>query len=315
MSKNGGSANSESLRDMARAAESWATQGKSTELEHWLDREVDGEGVPIRLTIPEWSECLKALVEARAQRPDWPEKLEERTRCLLRSVLRFSRTDGTPTTRFNGEVAPEARENLRALANAFPRTGEARVLGWWLSLSRIAHVPPPLPAWSCQRQPLAVLRASWQKEEDMVVVDHRERGSVTRLEVIGSGQSWLEPEWTSSLSAGPITAPKPRQWVSNSVADLAEWSHRASGASITRTALMLRGRQIAILADEVAGKTPLSEPLESRLALPPGVTAVPLPDCRGMLLRQAGQRAGALALPLALPCLPYETERGEFRTG
>ena len=45
MSKHVGTVNGELLRDMARAAELWAIQGKSTELERWIDREIDGDSM------------------------------------------------------------------------------------------------------------------------------------------------------------------------------------------------------------------------------------------------------------------------------
>jgi hypothetical protein len=315
MNDSGGSENGSGLRGIARALESWVTQGRSKDLERWLDREVDGEGTPTRLTIPEWSDCLAALAEARRQRPGWPESLDARTQDLLRSVLRFSRTDGTAATSFNGKASPRTIKQLTFLAKAYPKTGEARVLGWWLSLRRVPHVPPPLPAWSSDRHPLATLRSSWQKQEDLVVVDHRERGSVTRFELIGSGHSWIGPEWSSLPATATSALAKPHHWVSNSAADLAEWTFRSGGSTITRSALLLRGRQMAILSEQVGSKTALRGQVESRFALPPGVTAENLRGCRGMLLRSSGKRAAAQVLPLSLPCLPYETDRGAFRAG
>jgi hypothetical protein len=171
-----------------------------------------------------------------------------------------------------------------------------------------------MPAWSSKRLPLAVLRASWQKQEDMLIVDHRERGSRGRLELIGGGLPWLGPEWRRGVSQGETTAPKSNLWESSSVADLTEWSFRSDGLRVTRCALLLRGRQTAILGEQVAGKTLPAEPTDVRFDLPPGVTAQPLANCRGVLLRVAGKRTAAQALPLALPCIPYETERGSLRT-
>jgi hypothetical protein len=314
MNKSGANEKHRDAHGLSQALEFWVKQGQWKELERWLDREVDREGTPIRLSIPEWSDCLGALFEARRQRPGWPESLDERTRALLRAVLRFSRTDGTLCTQFNGAITPGAIETLEVMAKAFPRSGEARVLGWWLCLPRPARVPPPLPAWSSDRHPLAALRASWQKQDDLLVLDHRQRGTATRMELIGSGHSWLGPDWTSTSTSpsAQATAPKPHHWVSTSTADLAEWTFRCSGLTVTRSALLLRGRQTAIFSEQMAGRTAITTPIASMYALPPGVSAEPLPGCRGMLLRPAGKRATAQVLPLALPCLPYETERGEF---
>jgi hypothetical protein len=302
------------LRGLKEALESWVEYGRTARLERWLDRELDSEGAPLRLSIPDWSNCLSGLVEARRARPGWPEALEARALAVFRAVLRFSRTDGTPATQFNNDRGVGPALDIAALARAFPRTGEARVVGWWLSLSRTTHVPPPLPAWSSQRLPLAALRASWEKQEDALFVDHREGGSRGRLELIGGGRSWLGPEWRHGSFQGEAATPKPSLWVTNSVADLAEWTFRAGGLRVTRSALLLRGRQTALLGEQIESKSTSVEPIEARFDLPPGVTAERLTDCRGLLLRAAGKRATACALPLSLPCLPYETERGSFRT-
>jgi hypothetical protein len=168
-----------------------------------------------------------------------------------------------------------------------------------------------LPAWSSDRQPLAVLRPSWQKNDDMLVLDHRQRGTVTQLELIGAGHSWLGPSWNHSRPAASATFAKPRFWLSNSSADLAEWSFRTGGVRIVRSALLLRGRQIALLSDQVEGDVQTDQAIESQFELPPDVTAESLRNCRGMLLRRPGRKM-AQVLPLALPCLPYETDRGKF---
>ncbi|MBV8487655.1 MAG: hypothetical protein JO161_05205 [Planctomycetaceae bacterium] len=106
--------------------------------------------------------------------------------------------------------------------------------------------------------------------------------------------------------------PSLAKWISSSVADLAEWSFRLGDVQITRTALMLRGQKTALLSDQIDGRRMLSETVSVSYSLPPDVVAKPLADCRGMLLWRPETKAVALALPLALPALPYTTERGQF---
>src|SRR5208283_2760933 len=126
--------------------------------------------------------------------------------------------------------------------------------GWWLSLPDSLHVPPPLPALSSSRHVLAVLRGGWQKHDDLLVVDHRQREPQTRFELMGSGTSWLGGDWRLAGTAAAASCPKPDSWNSSSAADLLEWSCRSAGLRLTRTALLLRGRKLALLADQIDGK-------------------------------------------------------------
>ena len=165
--------------------------------------------MPIRLSIPDWWQCVRGLAEARCLRPGWSKKVDRHALALLRSLLRFSRPAGTPTTDFDAvELDASRRTSLAQLARAYARSGEARVIGWWLSLPDAWHVPPPLPAWSSSRHVLAVLRGGWQKCDDLLVVDHRRREPQTRFELMGSGCSWLGPDWRL---ASTVTASSRRQ--------------------------------------------------------------------------------------------------------
>lgn len=302
------------LESLARALTAWVRQGNSASLERWLERELEGDGAPIRLSIPAWWECVRGLAEARHCRPGWSKGVDHRVVGLLRSLLRFSRPDGTAATDFDASgIDAASRSNLTQLARAYARTGEARVIGWFLSLPDANHVPPPLPAWSSARHVLAVLRGGWQKGDDLLIVDHRKREPQTRFELMGSGCSWLGPEWRLARTAGASSSARPGSWISNSVVDLVEWSYRSAGLRFTRTAVLLRGRKIALLCDQIDGTDLPGTPLETEFGLPPGVTAEPIPGCRGLLLRPSGSRTPAQVLPVALPAAPYETDRGQFR--
>ncbi len=302
------------LESLARALCAWVRQGNSASLERWFARELGDDGAPIRLSIPDWRQCVRGLAAARHCRPGWSKRVDRQALALLRSLLRFSRPAGTPTTDFDAvELDASYRTSLAQLARAYARSGEARVIGWWLSLPDALHVPPPLPAWSSSRHVLAVLRGGWQKRDDLLVVDHRRREPQTRFELMGSGYSWLGPNWRLTSTVAALSSARPGSWISNSVADLLEWSYRSSGLRCTRTALLLRGRKMALLGDQIDGKDLRGRSLETEFDLPAGVTAEPIPGCRGLLLRTSSGRATAQVLPVALPAVPYETDRGQFR--
>ncbi len=302
------------LQSLQRALGAWVDKGSSASLVRWLEHELEADGAPTKLSIPEYGLSLRALAEASQCRPGWPREIDRHLLGLLRSCLRFSRPGGTPTTDFTiKELDASGRATLAQLARSHPRSGEARVIGWWLSLPDSLHVPPPLPAWSSSLQVLAALRGGWKKGDDLLVVDHRRREALTRFELMGSGCSWLGPDWRLTQKATASSLPRPGSWVSSSVADLLEWSFRCSGLRITRTALLLRGRKLALLGDQIDGPKLTGGALETEFSLPPGITAEPIAACRGLLLKSSAGRTSAQVLPIGLPAAAYETERGEFQ--
>ena len=48
------------------------------------------------------------------------------------------------------------------------------------------------------------------------------------------------------------------------------------------------------------------------LTMPPAVVAGPVKESRALALAEPGRRGAAQVLPIALPCLPYPTDRGSF---
>jgi hypothetical protein len=196
-------------------------------------------------------------------------------------------------------------------------TGIARVLRWWFTPGQKESAPPPLPAWSAPDRVLAVLRADWLAKGDFLAVDHRDARSPCRFELFGGGRTWLGPEWAecSPSLAGPESRPTPSRWNTGPAADLAEWTYRAGGMRLTRSLLLLRGRRLALISLQAERAKPLSEAnLELRLSLPPAVSASPLKGSRARVLADPERRGAgsAQALPIALPGLPYPTERGAF---
>jgi hypothetical protein len=302
------------LASLAQAVRAWVQSGNSAKLARWFARELEAEGAPIRLGIADLWQCVTSLAEARQSRPGWSRELDLQVLALFRSFLRFSRSSATPTTDFDAlELDSQHRRSLEQLARTYPRSGEARVIGWWLSLPDGLHVPPPLPAWSSSRHVLAVLRGGWQKKDDLLVVDHRREEPLTRFELIGSGCSWLGPHWRLATAAGESSPARPGAWVTGSAADFLEWSYRNSGHRITRTALLLRGRKLAVLGDQIEGENLPEKTLISEFDLPASVTAEQISGNRGLLLRSSRGRESAQVLPIALPAGDYLTDRGRFR--
>lgn len=200
-------------------------------------------------------------------------------------------------------------------------TGIGRVLGWWLgNRSRGSETaPPPLPTWAAPDRVLGILRPDWLPGGDFVAVDHRDARSPCRLELFGGGRTWLGPEWGEGVGgpagpAGPASRPRTSRWITTAAADLIEWSYRVEGLRVTRSVVLLRGRRLALLSILVEGRGP-DEEVEPmlRLTMAPDVAAGPLKDVRALVLRQSRHRGAIQALPIALPCRPYLTDRGSLR--
>ena len=184
------------------------------------------------------------------------------------------------------------------------------VVNWWFPPTHHdRHAPPPLPADSRPDRPLAILRANWSKDGDFLAVDHRSPGTTTLTELYGSGRPWIGPSWSSSgpLPAEPPTRAKPTLWVSQSSADAAEWSFKVGRARVVRTAVLMRGRKIALLAEQWDGP---NDPGGTRWSLAEGVDVTKSEENRGLALSQARTKLSPRALPIALPRLPYATDRG-----
>ena len=117
------------------------------------------------------------------------------------------------------------------------------------------------------------------------------------------------------MPGGPTSRPKPRTWITGSAADLAEWTYRDGPTRIARSALLLRGRRLAMLSVLIEGRDASSDVgWTMRLSLPPAIAAAPLAGSRALVLAESKRRGSAQVLPIGLPCLPYATDRGRSRS-
>lgn len=301
------------LEKLDRAIRTLLERRQARPLEAWLGRELDADGVPRRLAVPDWFECLARITAARqAFAGEWPDAIDARLEGFVRSLLRFSRTDGQPVFGAPGAPTIDAAGLLREWASHLSDPGLSTVVDWWFPRARARsrrHAPPPLPAWSLPKQPLAVLRADWLKPGGFVAVDHRRPTAEGNVECFALGRTWIGPTWSSGESESVTAPPRLRRWVTNSSVDLAEWSFAYHDRRIRRTALVLRGRQIAILADQVEGG---SESAVMRMSVPDDVTVAPIPESRGKALTTNRAGGSVKVFPIGLPRLPYATDRGSF---
>ncbi|HWE40180.1 MAG TPA: hypothetical protein VG406_26750 [Isosphaeraceae bacterium] len=279
-------------------------------VEHPLDlrRDLDAQGVPRRWPVGEWGRALAVLAERRRDGRDgeWPDELEAAIEGLLRATLRFARPGGAPVFAPEG-ARPEVAAALRFWADRLSDPALSAVLARWSPGKKGVHGAPSLPAFACDDRPLAMLRADWSPRGDWLAIDHREPASCL-VELAGLGQPWLGPSWSLGPELDPKGPPRPALWRTDSRADLAEWSFRTPIGRVTRTAVLLRGRRLALLADQVDGN--LDEPT-ARLALAAGVAAVPALDNRALIL-SAGRGRSARVYPLGLPWPGSTTDRGRI---
>lgn len=296
------------LPSLTRAVSEWVERGRQGPLARWLGRELDADGVPLRLPVPDWVEGLDRLALACRLRPSgWPDRFDLAAEGWFRALLRHSRPDGAPV--FSGSSASNCHKALfREWADRVSDPGLSTVVDWWFPRpARGRHSPPPLPADSRPDRPLSVLRANWARDGDLIAIDHREGGTSTLVELFGQGHAWLGPHWASGGPDGPVSRARPVLWVSHSTADLFEWSFRAGRARVVRTAVLLRGRRLALLGEHWEGT---GDPGPWRLGLAEGVEASPLPGCRGLILTRGARRPRAQVLPLSLPRHDSPTDRG-----
>jgi hypothetical protein len=155
-----------------------------------------------------------------------------------------------------------------------------------------------------------VLRAGWLNTGDLIAIDHRVPSDRSAFELFALGRPWLGPTWTSGTLEGPVAPARMTRWVSNGAVDLTEWSMRAGTTRVVRSAVLLKGRHIGLLAEQVEGA---SGEAISRLAMPERVEASAIAENRGLKLTAMPTRASVRVYPLGLPCRSYPTERGAFQ--
>ena len=293
--------------DLQAAVGAWEDLGDPRALERWLSHALDADGAPVELPLEAWPPALALIAQARVARPGWPARLDERSSELVRMLMRFSRPDGRPAV-VPAEAKP--RTYWKLVSSAFHAPDVERVLSWWLPGRDSEAVPPPMPAWSSPDRVLGVLRADWTPRGDFLAFDQRQNAGGTRFELFGAGVPWFGPTWSPPAPAGataPASASTPTAWGTNSSADVAEWTFRLGDRAVARLALMLRGRRLAILGNQIDGVEP-GEPWETWMGVPEGLAVETIPDDGGLVVRKRpGGKAAQLA-PVSGGRLSFDAE-------
>ena len=299
---------------LTSALEVWEERAEATPLIRWLDRELDAEGLPRRMETAAWGPCLDAIAAARAARPGgWPEECDARLEGLVRAAFRFHRPEGSAIFAAPGPD-PARLLGLRAWAERLSDPTLVAVAHRWAPpRGRRAEIPgpPPLPAHSSPDRTMAILRPDWTPRGDWLAIDQRHPGGPTRLELAGGGRPWLGPSWSAGADAGRggrDGLARPTHWRTSPMADLAEWSFGTPTGRVVRTALLLRGRSLALLADQAGGDGP---PPAMRVGLAAGVGATPAGDGRSLVLN-AGRGPSARVLPIGIPQASSPADRGSL---
>ncbi len=302
------------LRTFHNSLEQWTCRQNEQPLTRWLARELDSSGALSRLPIEDWHVCLEALREARGSSAHWPARWDEVVGRMVIATLRFSRPDGSPAGDFNGRASftPPAKTLRRWITAAQGTETATHLRDWQESRKRNVNFTPEPASWDVSRGVLSVLRDQLNGDGDFVAIDHRISGPSCRFELFGSGRSWLGPYWTIEAEPGATTAPKPGPRISVSGAEIAEWSYRIGQAKVTQSILLMGSRRLALLSALFEARAPQSSQLRLRLSCPPAIKPEALEACRGFRLKGPTGRQSAQVLPIGLPCLPYETDRGAF---
>ena len=243
------------------------------------------------------------LVEVGPRAGRWPGDVADslfaaRRVDRLRPRRSRPREDGIARRGLGPYDGPFARR--RRLAATVPRDGAARG-------AADGSLPLLLPAIADNDRVLALLRPDWNAGGDWIAVDHRATSDASRLELAADGRPWLRGSLRSDLAGEPDALPRPTAWATGPHADAQEWTFRAGPLKITRTAVLLRYRKLALLAQQEEGPAPASA---LRVSLADDVSASIGGELRLATLTR--RRSAARLIPLSLPALPYPTDRGSF---
>lgn len=270
-------------------------------LAHRLMRELDANGLPRGLDVRDWWPTVVQLCEANeSSAPGSDERRLESIRSLAAAAVRFARTDGSPVFTDGGDHPTPERLIRAAHSIGDERTG-AVLRRWFPRLvppERRAS-PPHLPAIAAETVPIAMLRADWSKSGDFLAVDDRAGGPACLIELQGGGVRWLGSNWRNSLDeTGPRGAGRQVTWSTDSKVDIVEWEYELGRTRVQRSALLARGRKLAIVAEFVE-RLPERTRFEARIAVPKSLTAAAANVPGGLVLKSGSSRSAHVLAPNA----------------
>jgi hypothetical protein len=297
--------------ELRRSIEAWAGRGNEQPLTRWLQQQLDSDGALHRLDISDWPMCVDEILRARSDAESWPSRWNEPLERLMGATRRFARPNGTLATDFGlGQPVIASVGKNHGRASSGIRRLEGRRASP-IETARNGQAAPPPTLWSSSARVLGILRASSPSAAEFVAVDHRRPAKGCQVELFADGRSWLGPSWVAQIEGEPQRA-KPRLYLSVPGGELCEWSYRAGGLRVTHSVVMLRGRRMALMSVLFESQSPFAAAPSWRISLPSRTTAAPVEQSRALQLGQPSEPGAAQVLPIALPCLPYLTERGSF---
>ncbi len=295
------------LEGLRRVIDAWLGRGDARPAERWLDRELGEEDQPRRLSPEEGWEVLARLAAAARERGvEWPDEVEARVERLAKSGIPFLRPDGTVAPGPTGRAA-DVTETLRYWAKRLPDPGLEAAVRYVTGHPVRRKDAPYGTHLALGPRPAFALGGVRSGGDNLLAFDHRSDPAACRVEVLGRGRRWLGGRWAYGLTAEPTRLPRATAWGADGENEFAEWSFRVGAVRVVRTAILVGGLDLAILADEAQGAD-RRDVLD--LDLPEGVSAAPISESRGLSLELRG--GSARALPIGLPSLDYRTERGSF---
>ena len=298
------------LKRLQRAIDAWSCRRNERPLVQWLRKEIDASGALMHVDLCDWLLALEMILQVEPIDGVWPTAWLAPLSQLIDAVFWYSRPDGTTATVFPVRDKTSSFRWAALLgSNACRDARVKKMIKSVLATIENGGATRSTPGWPADRHALSILRPDGA---DFVAIDHRKPGATCQFEVFGAGVSWLGPQWSVDTQSAPVTRSKPTSWFSEPSAVLAEWSNRAADARIARCALALRGRSLALVAALVDNPADENAVYTMTVSLPDGVVATAVEGSRSTRLSRPGKRSTAQVLPIALPSLPYPTERGEL---
>ena len=274
---------------------------------------LDGEGMPHASELARLRPLLGCWTRAVAMGRRWKKgclqpAARNQYEWLVRQAIRLTRRDARQVFSRNGEsrwTTPLMKAALDAggdgddfeiAALALPKCGTKK------KASRRGDDLPD-PAEHSEWSELAILRAGWQKNTDLLAVSYAEES--TRGELQSGGELLLSGAWETEVCVDgrvrrPTCAWEEVCWVSDEDGIYLELETELEGGlTLQRQMLLARKDRFLLLADAIIGSRDCDWQYRLTLPLAEGVRFVGADETREGWLTTKSRRV--LAMPLALP--------------
>ncbi|MDX2037192.1 MAG: hypothetical protein SFX72_11120 [Isosphaeraceae bacterium] len=251
-------ANAAFLHGLERALGRPSEATRRAGLVRWFDRWFDADGLATGCAPADWFAALESIAARGSIDESFGDRAED-VRASLEQLLRRTRPDGRL---FYTAAATnrDAATRWEALARWAKSTSCESVLRQWRPRAFAGVLmPPPLPSWHEEFVVDSVIREDWEREGVWAGIEHRTPGTSSRFEMGIDGRPVFGPTWRSPAPDPEASETRrgPRASVvaarSGPTGDLVEWTHSLAGTRRSRTVVMVRGRELALFAEQVDG--------------------------------------------------------------